>query len=161
MVDEAHSLKDPDSQICELLVRLNARYRWAITATPLINSRQDIFGLAKFLWRPEWEEELHADKNWDVFDPDVSIDDTRIALALNPLRIRKAFEQTDLIENRVDNFAALRKVMPKILLPCQLKRSYGIKLPEGDGTYCVIGADLPVYESLTWDVCLSREEAEE
>ena len=55
ILDEAHGLKDPNSQQSLAVSLLPGNHtRWLLTATPLSNRTTDVLGLAAALWRPEW-----------------------------------------------------------------------------------------------------------
>ena len=49
VVDEAHCAKNPRSRTHKALCALKASARWALTATPVQNSRADLLALARFL----------------------------------------------------------------------------------------------------------------
>ena len=49
IVDEAHKLKNEDSQISKRLRQLDSRYRLLLTGTPLQNNLHELWSLLKFL----------------------------------------------------------------------------------------------------------------
>jgi len=49
IVDEAHKLKNEDSQISKRLRQLNSRYRLLLTGTPLQNNLHELWSLLNFL----------------------------------------------------------------------------------------------------------------
>lgn len=48
VVDEAQSIKNPKSQVAQACKALKARYRFAMTGTPIENSLQDLFSILDF-----------------------------------------------------------------------------------------------------------------
>jgi SNF2 family DNA or RNA helicase len=49
VLDEAHTIKNPDSQVSQAAARLRAKARIALTGTPVENSLSDLWGLFRFL----------------------------------------------------------------------------------------------------------------
>lgn len=49
IVDEAHKLKNEDSQISKRLRQLDSRYRLLLTGTPLQNNLHELWSLLNFL----------------------------------------------------------------------------------------------------------------
>ncbi|XP_075220225.1 transcription termination factor lodestar [Lycorma delicatula] len=49
ILDEAHNIKNHKSQTASAVFNLKAKYRWALTGTPVHNKTQDFFSLIKFL----------------------------------------------------------------------------------------------------------------
>ena len=47
----------------EIHILCEVQLRWIVTATPLINNKQDLLGLLALLWRDEWQTgmDLKAD----------------------------------------------------------------------------------------------------
>ena len=52
VVDEAHKLRNPYAEIGYAIRSLRADIRWALTGTPLVNSKSDVASLAVFLGIP-------------------------------------------------------------------------------------------------------------
>ncbi|KAK7893822.1 hypothetical protein LTR67_006523 [Exophiala xenobiotica] len=167
-IDEAHSIKDPDASISKVVRGFQFKYRHLITATPMINDKSDIIGLADFLYRPEWAQKYGFDEDFDVFDPEISLADSRVLCALSKKKIKAAFgdlpQHSGVSAGRellAQEFKRLREIMPKIVQSVQLRRANGTKLPVGDGTYVIMGDDLPPYEAITVDLCMESSAAEE
>lgn len=49
ILDEAHSIKNPDAQITKILYRLQGDRKFALTGTPVENSPQDLWSLFQFI----------------------------------------------------------------------------------------------------------------
>ncbi|KAL4458507.1 hypothetical protein ABPG75_013372 [Micractinium tetrahymenae] len=49
VLDEAHTIKNPKTQMAKACHALKAGRRWAVTGTPLQNSLQDLHGVCRFL----------------------------------------------------------------------------------------------------------------
>eukprot|EP00934_Nitzschia_sp_Nitz4_P000407 Nitzschia sp. Nitz4//scaffold168_size48592//31392//34905//NITZ4_007053-RA/size48592-augustus-gene-0.23-mRNA-1//-1//CDS//3329538330//407//frame0 len=54
ILDEAHTIKNPSTQLSQACCRLQAQRRWCVTGTMVQNSIQDVFGLLKFLRLEPW-----------------------------------------------------------------------------------------------------------
>ncbi len=52
VIDEAHRIRNTGSGLFRACNRLSGKARWALTATPLVNSMQDIFALYSFIGVP-------------------------------------------------------------------------------------------------------------
>ncbi len=60
--DEAHLLRNPQTLISQKLQKLTAVYRWAISGTFIINTPNDLFGLASFLKCEGYQSKKHFEK---------------------------------------------------------------------------------------------------
>ena len=49
ILDEAHIIRNPATQVFQLIHRLHAQRRWCLTGTPIQNSLRDLFSIVKFL----------------------------------------------------------------------------------------------------------------
>ncbi len=54
ILDEAHFIKNPKTNVSKACCEIKAERRWCVTGTPFSNSLQDIFGLLKFLKHEPW-----------------------------------------------------------------------------------------------------------
>jgi superfamily II DNA or RNA helicase len=54
MLDEAHVCTNLETNITQMLIRLQPRYRWALTATPIPNIISNLFSLMGWLSVPGW-----------------------------------------------------------------------------------------------------------
>lgn len=62
--DEAHKAAHLSSNLTKMLVRLQPRYRYAFTATPIPNLVTDLFPLAGWLCVPEWYKGGRRNAAW-------------------------------------------------------------------------------------------------
>jgi len=83
IIDEAHAIKDPESSLFKALYLMGFEYRYLLTATPMINSHQDIIGIAGFLYRREFEDQAHVADTFNIWEEDVTPEDPRALLALS------------------------------------------------------------------------------
>jgi SNF2 family DNA or RNA helicase len=58
IVDEAHRLRNSKSKLFKACCRIEAAYRWALTATPIVNSLDDVRSLFAFLRTPRTKDIL-------------------------------------------------------------------------------------------------------
>ncbi|KAJ7640954.1 DNA repair protein RAD5 [Roridomyces roridus] len=56
VLDEAHSCKSRSSKTAKAVYALNARRRWAVTGTPIVNKLEDLYSLLKFLDFRPWSD---------------------------------------------------------------------------------------------------------
>lgn len=64
IIDEAHKIRNPGSRLANACYKLKAGCRWALTATPIVNSMVDILSLYAFLKVPvlrplKWKTAFH------------------------------------------------------------------------------------------------------
>ncbi|KIW19784.1 hypothetical protein PV08_00359 [Exophiala spinifera] len=125
-------------------------------ATPIMNEKRDVIG-STFLWRDEWRDRY--DNKFDVFRTDVALDDTRIVAATNKYAIKDAFDELPQSRGSLKpkgflsgELSALKKIIPKMLITFQLRRGYGTRIQNGDGTTTTIGVDVPIYKAITLDL---------
>lgn len=49
LLDEGHTIRNPQSKAAAAATSVLARSRWVLTGTPIINSLKDLYSLVKFL----------------------------------------------------------------------------------------------------------------
>jgi DNA repair protein RAD5 len=54
ILDEAHYVKNRQSKTAKACYELNARHRWVLTGTPIVNRLEDLFSLVRFLRVEPW-----------------------------------------------------------------------------------------------------------
>ncbi|MCJ1446170.1 MAG: DNA helicase rad5 [Stictis urceolatum] len=54
ILDEAHFVKNRQSKTAKACYELNARHRWVLTGTPIVNRLEDLFSLVRFLRVEPW-----------------------------------------------------------------------------------------------------------
>lgn len=64
VIDEAHLIKNPDSQITQAVTMMQAPYRFCLTATPIHNYAYDIFTLAGWLCVDNWWKGGRSNSRW-------------------------------------------------------------------------------------------------
>ncbi|KIY73614.1 hypothetical protein CYLTODRAFT_416990 [Cylindrobasidium torrendii FP15055 ss-10] len=56
VLDEAHSCKNRASRTAKAVYALQARRRWAVTGTPIVNKLEDLFSLLRFINFKPWSD---------------------------------------------------------------------------------------------------------
>lgn len=64
IVDEAHKCAHLNATLTQMLIRLQPKYRFALTATPIFNVVSDIFPLMGWLAVPEWYKGNRRNAAW-------------------------------------------------------------------------------------------------
>ena len=64
LLDEAHCVCNLLANITQMLIRLQPRYRWALTATPIPNIVSNLFSLIGWLAVPEWYKGERRNAAW-------------------------------------------------------------------------------------------------
>jgi hypothetical protein len=57
-LDEAHTIRNRTTKVARACFDVTAKYRWALTGTPIQNSLQDLYSLLRFLKHEPWSELL-------------------------------------------------------------------------------------------------------
>ncbi|KAJ8640061.1 hypothetical protein MRB53_016755 [Persea americana] len=96
VLDEAHTIKSPKSQISLAAAALTAGRRWCLTGTPIQNSLEDIYSLLRFLRLEPWG-------NWGLWQkliqkPFEEGDERSLKILqsiLRPIMLRRTKSSTD------------------------------------------------------------------
>lgn len=64
IIDEAHKIRNPGSELAKACYNLRGLRRWALTATPIVNEMRDVLSLYAFLRVPvsrplKWKRHMH------------------------------------------------------------------------------------------------------
>jgi SNF2 family DNA or RNA helicase len=96
VLDEAQSIKNPDSSRSQSIKRLDRRVSIALTGTPVENSLQDLFSIAEFVM----PSLLGARNEFESLFPDQLSAATRLGTIVSPLTMRRRIAEvaTDLPE---------------------------------------------------------------
>ena len=113
ILDEGHLIKNPSTVVSKACCSINAKNRWCVTGTPIVNSLHDVFGLLKFLKHEPWcessfwknaisrvftssdgdDKELSEKDNQEVEKCDgMKVALGRVRRVLNPLLLRRTKE---------------------------------------------------------------------
>ncbi|EAR85846.2 SNF2 family amine-terminal domain protein (macronuclear) [Tetrahymena thermophila SB210] len=69
ILDEAHLIRNRNTQISQACCELNSKFRWCLTGTPLQNKIEDLFGYFRFLKVPQigewrwWSDYISKSRN--------------------------------------------------------------------------------------------------
>ena len=64
MLDEAHVMQNLDSQVTSTIIRMQPKYRYALTATPIGNMLPNIFPILGWLAVPNWYHGEQSNTRW-------------------------------------------------------------------------------------------------
>jgi SNF2 family DNA or RNA helicase len=71
ILDEAHLICNLDSQVTNALIRMQPRYKFALTATPIPNMVWNIFSLMGWLCVPDWYQGGKSNPRWPFTRDDI------------------------------------------------------------------------------------------
>ena len=119
VVDEAHCMKNHLSLTSLALRELMAKYRWALTATPIHNNTKELYPYFKFL-------QVNHTGNYKIFahnyDASNSTGKKRLLAQLNTIMLRRTYKDKMLNEplvklpqnNKVDHWLELNTIEKKV-----------------------------------------------
>lgn len=89
IIDEAHKIRNPGSEIAKACYKLRGLRRWALTATPIVNEMCDVLSLYAFLKVPvsrplKWRPHMHKWTQQLVFHR--SLEELRLTLPEAPFQ---------------------------------------------------------------------------
>lgn len=64
LLDEAHKVCNLETNLAQMLIRLQPRYRYALTATPIPNIASNLFSLMGWLCVPDWFKDDRRNAAW-------------------------------------------------------------------------------------------------
>ena len=64
IIDEAHLMKNINSQRTRSIIRMEPAYRYAMTATPMPNAIEDLFAICGWIANPRWHMGAVETKRW-------------------------------------------------------------------------------------------------
>ncbi|PSN58027.1 hypothetical protein C0J52_02028 [Blattella germanica] len=90
ILDEGHTIRNYKSQTAVAICALKAKYRWALTGTPIHNKELDLYSLLKFL-RCSPFDDLHVWRRW--IDNKSAGGIQRLNTVINSLMLRRTKDQ--------------------------------------------------------------------
>lgn len=72
ILDEAHLICNLNSQVTSNLIRMQPRYKFALTATPIPNMVWNIFSLMGWLCVPDWYQGQRSNPRWPFTKEEIS-----------------------------------------------------------------------------------------
>ncbi|CAG0899091.1 unnamed protein product, partial [Cyprideis torosa] len=92
ILDEAHEIRNTNTQKSKAVCSLRATHRWCLTGTPIQNRERDLFALLRFLRAAPFDEE----KLWKQFVENKSVAGLkRLNLLVKALVLRRTKDQTN------------------------------------------------------------------
>ena len=147
VLDEAHVMKNPDAKRTKQFLRLQPKYRYAMSASPISNTLPDICTLMGWTAVPGWYKGGHRNAAWPFALEDRShfcntymakeTDHTRAKLHQQATGVRKSFTSPS---PQVSNPCALLKLLKPVvayidklqcnpnIVPCEVKE---VRVPFG------------------------------
>ncbi|XP_067849047.1 transcription termination factor 2 isoform X2 [Heptranchias perlo] len=117
ILDEAHSIKNPQVQTAMAVCKIQARARWAVTGTPIQNNLLDMYSLLKFLHCSPFDEF----KLWkNQVDNGTKRGGERLNIITRSLLLRRMKDQLD------------TSGKPLVALPQRFNHSHRLKLSEDE-----------------------------
>merc|ERR1719323_3009267 len=122
ILDEAHTIRNPQSLTSQAVCRLKAARRWAVTGTPIQNKELDLYSLLRFL-RCYPFDEYQVWKRW--IDNKSSQSQERMNTLIRTLLLRRTKEQkSNVTGTKLVNLPEKFKLEHKIQLSEEEKKVY-------------------------------------
>ncbi|KAJ3303979.1 hypothetical protein HDV03_003217 [Kappamyces sp. JEL0829] len=93
ILDEAHIIRNSATQKCENACAIDAKYRWALTGTPINNGALDIYSLCKFLHLPGYMDRPIFESHFRAILQNRNGDVTKLKSFLSTLVIRRGRDE--------------------------------------------------------------------
>ena len=122
ILDEAHTIRNPQSLTSQAVCRLKAARRWAVTGTPIQNKELDLYSLLRFL-RCYPFDEYQVWKRW--IDSKSSQSQERMNTLVRTLLLRRTKEQkSNVTGDKIVNLPEKFRLEHKIQLNEEEKKVY-------------------------------------
>ena len=122
ILDEAHTIRNPQSLTSQAVCRLKAARRWAVTGTPIQNKELDLYSLLRFL-RCYPFDEYQVWKRW--IDNKSSQSQERMNTLVRTLLLRRTKEQkSNVTGDKIVNLPEKFRLEHKIQLSEEEKKVY-------------------------------------
>eukprot|EP00127_Corallochytrium_limacisporum_P001808 Clim_evm15s84 gene=Clim_evmTU15s84 len=97
VIDEAHMIKNRNTQVSKAATAMEARTRWCLTGTPILNSLDDMYALVRFLHVDPWQSwpfwNTHISKPFNEERSREALDTMKAVL--RPLVLRRTKDMMD------------------------------------------------------------------
>ncbi|PCH44932.1 hypothetical protein WOLCODRAFT_145249 [Wolfiporia cocos MD-104 SS10] len=81
IIDEAQNIRNKRTRVSRAVTKLESKYRWCLTGTPIMNGLSDAYGLIRFLQARPWYD-------WDEFNGHITkLEKKRPELATSRLQV--------------------------------------------------------------------------
>ncbi|XP_023213372.1 transcription termination factor 2-like isoform X2 [Centruroides sculpturatus] len=121
ILDEAHRIKNYKTRTAQAICTLNAKYRWAVTGTPIHNNLFDLYSLMKFLHFFPFDElklwKKYIEINTDTFG-------NLFKVLMNFILLRRLKDQTDEKGNCLINLPPKEMITIKLQLSVKERKVY-------------------------------------
>ncbi|KAI9775006.1 MAG: hypothetical protein M1839_001606 [Geoglossum umbratile] len=156
--DEGHKIKDRKTETWRAVSGLAARYKWVLTATPLINRITDYTGYLALFFNPTWAKHGPPDDDnpSQPYQDFLALPNTEQTIQeglhlLDPNLFGKNIIQGDMPAERA------RFVLPALSHVLQLQRTTASLVDVGDGRQLRVGDDIPPFSTSTVELALDPQ----
>jgi hypothetical protein len=166
ILDEAHKFKNVNTLNFDAVALLECPYRVLLTATPMINSCQDLHGLLSLIWRDEWlgllrdgdKELCFEDTEYDVYE-DCDENDPKILCCLHPAIYQRLIKYD---KDGKQDLVRIRNALPRIFKQVQIRRTIASEIrDDSTGRVFKVGDKIPLYWISTVELRQTLEEKQE